>query len=518
MPSTLDIGLMRLDPGWRLLLRQIGCSFHEIDWDRTTPESSAVFILNAHVDARHANRLEELLAAGAAVLDASNFLLRTLPSRNFTARYYDALIPTSDEPTFHDVRIVDLHRLIHTYHAAQHVGNTVFMGNFHKGHFVHLPFDIGRLMLDERRERKRFYSPSGRYPDELVAAVSKGELRKIVVRSLRWLFERRGLPSVFLERTPDLHHVPFCFRIDSDYGSESQIRAMRRVARRHGIHPTWFVHAEPQQKFLGCYREFADDGDEIGIHAWRHRTFRDYVENSANINAADAALRSVGIAARSFASPTGRWSPGLDRALNEFGFDYSSEFGLDYDDLPFYPCTGGRFSNVLQLPIHPISIGTMIRAHMTPSQMIDYYRAVIDEKIAHHEPVLLYGHPGHGHLDVLDAVFAYVNSRNLMKTTMGEFAAWWKHRSAIRFGATYEGDAVVINGDGIPDDIGFIVYRSDGAQGVVHGAGRHTLDSIEWRTTFAEPIPAPSDLRRTRRLSLRTLAHTIEDFNATVRQ
>ena len=50
--------------------------------------------------------------------------------------------------------------------------------------------------------------------------------------------------------------------------------------------------------------------------------------------------------------------------------------GYDYDNLP---CSiiKDRFSNVMQIPIHPISIGRLNRSHYSSNEMIEYYSNVL---------------------------------------------------------------------------------------------------------------------------------------------
>ena len=49
---------------------------------------------------------------------------------------------------------------------------------------------------------------------------------------------------------------------------------------------------------------------------------------------------------------------GLKAALEKLQVGHSSEFGLAYDDLPFWP----RQSSVLQVPVHPVSLGIFLNA------------------------------------------------------------------------------------------------------------------------------------------------------------
>ena len=58
--------------------------------------------------------------------------------------------------------------------------------------------------------------------------------------------------------------------------------------------------------------------------------------------------------------------------FEDMDFEYSSEFTLDYDDLPFFPYLKDGFSKVLQIPIHPISLGRLRRSHFSKNEMLKY--------------------------------------------------------------------------------------------------------------------------------------------------
>ena len=53
--------------------------------------------------------------------------------------------------------------------------------------------------------------------------------------------------------------------------------------------------------------------------------------------------------------------------------EYSSEFGFDYDNFPFFPYINNKASSVLQIPIHPIGISRLNRSHYSEFEMLKYY-------------------------------------------------------------------------------------------------------------------------------------------------
>ncbi len=148
---------------------------------------------------------------------------------------------------------------------------------------------------------------------------------------------------------------------------------------------------------------------------------------------------------------------------------HSSEFGLAYDDLPFFPRGGDNCadeSSVLQIPIHPVSLGIFLeavqgegarRASTTQQAVraaIDYFRQTAREKYHAGEPVFFYGHPT-GRLgrypQVLHAVFDTADAFGaIWKTTLSRFAAWWRLRGKVRLTVIRRGEIFTVTSSGRP--------------------------------------------------------------------
>jgi peptidoglycan/xylan/chitin deacetylase (PgdA/CDA1 family) len=512
--QSLAIGITRQMPGWSILLSQIGISGRNVLWNMLQPEHYAAVIVSDDPSRSEREALEGYLRAGGAILDAGGFLESLEPERFARARL-GTIYGSADEPVFTASRIIDIGRSGRVHDRAEHLGRRIYLGEHGGGFIAQLPFDPDALVRESGSRRRQFHSPGRALPDEVVSEVSKGEIGYIVERSLQWLLAQRSLPFLQLWRFPGRARSIFSFRIDSDYGTARELTDLHRTASAYGIRPSWFIHVEPQQGMLDLFRSF--EGDELALHAWRHRTFDSYETNAANIAEANAVLRAAGIEPRGFAAPLGRWNPGLARAVEEEGFEYSSEFALDYDDLPFLPWNVWRQSSVLQIPIHPVSIGNFIRVKASDAEMIAYYNAVIDRKLAAAEPVILYGHPGHGRLEVIDAIFRRMSREDVPNMTMGEYAQWWRSRLDTRFDAIIENGRIVVTSERRDRRTFIRAIAPDGTIAFLDNDGAHDIDSIAWGIAPA-PTAAPADLRRARAFSLRLLRHAIEDFNSIIRQ
>ncbi len=261
----------------------------------------------------------------------------------------------------------------------QSAKSMIFVGEYGGGRVVVLPFDAGEIVLDGRVMTKSFYASRGRLPFEKVSLVTKNGVRRLVARSLELLHHLRGLPYVHAWYFPSGARSLFALRIDTDYSGESEIEHLSRTLHACGVPLTWFVDVKSQEKIITSYAKM--EGDEIGIHCYNHITYGDYRRNVDNIRAAAAILEMHGMEARSFAAPYGTWNEGIARAVEHCGFEYSSEFSYDYDNFPSFPLLEGEYSRTLQVPVHPISIGSLRRQGFSEQEMTEYFHDAVKTQV-----------------------------------------------------------------------------------------------------------------------------------------
>src|SRR6201999_679043 len=129
----------------------------------------------------------------------------------------------------------------------------------------------------------------------------------------------------------------------------------------------------------------------------------------------------------------GLWNPALDRSMAALDHVYSSDFGLDFDSLPFFTDSG-----VLQIPVHPFSPERFAihqeDAGLGPASshaVLHHYLTALERQVALRRPAHLYGHPevlGRMAHTVLPALFDAVARLNLPNMTLDAFARWWIER------------------------------------------------------------------------------------------
>lgn len=490
MTTRLHIGIVRPQPGWQLLLDQIG-----VDWsalvvgDTPSPSQYSAIVVPTRLATTERAALLEYTRAGGALLDAAQaFSSSTLP------RPVRTLFPERNDTLFGDIPLLDLFSFVRTKRTAPYLQGTIELREEGNGTMAWLGLPIAQLMLDTRKRRKQFYAPSGHFPNEMVALVSKAAIRLVVTRLLKELHFRRGLPFAHKRFFPEDAPSIFCFRIDSDGGSRAQVESWCSIAHRHAIPMTWFLHMEGYGEWLDVFAQYPKQ--ETGIHAMQHATYDTYEENKRNIQLAREVLDAQGMHYEGYAAPFGTWNTAVALAEEYHGFSYASEFSLCYDDVPFYPWVQERFSPVLQVPIHPICIGSLARAGMTPDHMNNYNQGVIDAKLYAGEPVIMYDHPLHPYTDVLDALFAHANARALPALSFAEYAHWWKQRLAGSFAAQWDGHTTTAN-FGLPHAAWLEVWQSHTANTLLRPDNTTVTPQ---HTTRTQPS-VPETIRAVRALS-----------------
>lgn len=477
---SLGIGIVELRPAWKSLLMQLGLNFEEIRFSgELRPTDYAVIIVNRKPSPAEQETLASYIDQGGSLLDtgflAAPFFAKT-PQPTFTR----TLFPFLENNLFKHIDLIDIFSTTFTIREAPLLAGNAFFERRGYGHYGFLGFEVDKLLLDSRAMQKEFYleTDSRRLPSERVARVSRGGIVKVIGAMLESLFYRRELPFIFKWHFPSGYQNIFAFRVDTDFSSKEQIQAYYQVARRHNMRMSWFLHVEAHQKWLGDFHHLRDQ--EYAVHCFRHHTYEDYAQNAANLARARELMEAERLPFEGFAAPYGIWNNGLDRAIREARFLYSSEFSLAYDTLPFYPVVDNQLSPVLQLPVHPISVGTLKRARVSSAEMARYLRRQVNIKIANSDPLLFYDHPNHDFPEVPDALFTYIRHLRVPNVNFSTFARYWRKRDRSRFKAVLAGNELLLDSDDIDPAVQFMVYRDWDHQALLPQTGAYPLNRTAW--------------------------------------
>ena len=496
----IEIGIVGQNPGWKLLLAQEGVPHATIETADDLRRYSAIV---AGDDCPQAliGPLKNYLQQGGGVL-CSGIAFEKISGIPSAGGFIRWLIPEPESP-FSESGLTDIFLDGHIPGGANTVVDangrcTVLNREYMGGYIVGFPFDPASVVLDERPMTKSFYAARSRLPYERVTAVTKNSVRVLFGKGLEILHHARGYLYGHLWYYPNDGRPIAAFRVDTDFAGQRDVEELLSLSQHERKPFTWVIDLHSQEANISIYRQMEDQ--DLALHCYRHAWFHDKRDALNDLSHGMEVLRRNNVAVRTCALPYGQWSAGLGEALEEIGVRFSSEFSYDADNLPSAPYLGTRFSGVVQIPVHPISIGTLSRQGFRADDMLAYYRLVIGRKLRLREPVILYHHPKNHHTDVLKTVLTDLAGSSPDWMTMTQFGEWWRRRNLS--GVTIECSEVDCR-IGSEQPIGECrvrLTRADGTEVFLSREGVHDLRNSHW---VARPhVPrVPDDIGRIRKFN-----------------
>lgn len=302
---------------------------------------------------------------------------------------------------------------------------------------VYIDIDLNKELADYSSTAKEFITSAGSVR-ERVALFPKAAARAALSGAVKSACDMRGIPFVRLWYYPGRYNSLFNFRFDLDEDIGNELENIAAVARNYKDCTTMFACCASFKKNSYKIKGLIDEGFDVQSHGYYHHTYSDKGQNRKNIQKSLGYFKMLNHRVDGFAAPKGRWNPGLQETLQELGFSYSSEFALDYDNLPFYPVMGRTFSKVLQIPIYPVCWGLYNDAAINDSEAIKKYMlSVITNKFIRNMPIIIYGHPGEQISKepvLLKEIYERIDTLNgVWKVNLSGLAGWWKKRERIDF-------------------------------------------------------------------------------------
>ncbi|WP_165251410.1 hypothetical protein [Paludisphaera soli] len=297
------------------------------------------------------------------------------------------------------------------------------------------PIDPFQALIDDRPMRGA-WQVQGWTLHERVARHPKAWIRERLIARLREAVAARDGLWMRLAPFPHPYRSAFNLRVDLDEPAAEDY--FRFALGRNLLDDccTHFVSTNAYQHEAEVLANLA--GRDAQSHGHYHYIHRDGEANLRNLERADGILRAQGFPVEGFAAPHGRWNASLDDALESLGYSYSTDFQLGYDDFPFFPWKDGRFSKVLQVPVHPICEGLFLDAGATGGRVVaEHLARVVEEKVAAGEPAFVYGHPERrlGRMPEVPLALAATLRRQplVWRTTLTEMARWWRWRASRKW-------------------------------------------------------------------------------------
>ena len=509
---NLKIGLTDRKPGWEIILNQEGVSYEIIPcFNEIKSSDFSALIVSGFNSLKQHNNILDYINSGGAVLVDSEISLKLL-NINMKKCKFKYLIPKRNS-IYSEVGLVDIYQngLIPTGKDIINLDNglNIKLKKVGKGIILILPFNVNKLLSDVSNLRKKFYFKRIELPSERVSKISKSEIRKIVRISLEYLHHFRDLPFVQLWYYPNGQKNIFAFRVDTDFCERKNVIDLYKICKKNNISGSWFIETKSSERWISDFINMKNQ--EIGLHCYRHIVFKNSYDNHNNFNRGLEILRQNKINPLGFVSPYGEWNYSLGNSIEYLGFKYSSEFSLSYDDLPFYPLMQNRFSKVMQIPIHPISIGRMLRSHFTNEEMWQYYRNIIDKKIKLNEPIILYHHPSHKIFDIFDRIFKFINEHHIKVLNFSDLYHWWKKKNEVTFTAILEDEKIIIKSNNFSNDLWLKVSSSKQGTSKIQINPEINLKKLKWDRKSELPSN-PKDIMRIRKFSLRDILYDLENI------
>jgi hypothetical protein len=514
----IHVGVIGNHPGWLLLLQQEGIPF-SVDVNEIAIDGFSVVIAGDDTPSGIGLQLLEYLKQGGSVL-CSGKTFQQFAGIKMNEKFIQYLVPNSN-PEFANIDLVDIYRRCLMHPEANTIQSddgkpSTFVGEYGGGYVIVLPFDAGEAILDYRTATKSFYAESSRLPFENVSLVSKGAILRLVSRALEILHHRRNLPYVHFWYYPKDARSIFAFRIDTDLADRSKIKSLYETLKSIGggsrdkhITATWFVDVKSQKRWLADYANMLDQ--EIGIHCYEHKKFGSLEKFRDDVRQAIGVMSQVGLHPTCSAAPYGQWNEEIGEATESFGFQYTSEFSYDYDNLPSFPYLRSKFSNVLQLPIHPISIGNLRRQGFDKQDILKYYESLLKRKLAANEPCFIYHHPKNGYEEVLKNIFEFVCQNNISIVRMKEYVEWWKKRIEVKAQFEYAGSTLRVNRDSSEESIWVHIKQNNGLETLIPMSSEISFHNLKW-TSKPSSISVSQDYLRIRKFNPWIWIIRSEDF------
>ena len=250
---------------------------------------------------------------------------------------------------------------------------------------------------------------------------------------------------------------------------------------------------------------------EIGLHCYRHKVFNNFRKNNLNLQKGVSILKKNGIENLGFASPFGVWNTALSDSINKLNFKYSSEFGLDYDNLPFFPIMNkNKFSNVLQIPIHPICVGSLKNSKHNSEKIKKYFENIIKNHTSNNLPIFIYDHPKQFEEKILKWLFNKINELNFPSLTLQDYAEWWKQRLKIKWKAKIKNNKIILDYENWNESVFLKVSKLNMKSIILNKNNLPDIKNFKWE--IDNPIQSLNNIEELNKINRKIITNNILQF------
>ena len=502
MSQRLSIGLSDPSPLLISLLNSIGVWYEKVDITKDLSRTYSLLIIgNTKPDQTTEHQIRNYLATGGALLEISTDPIY-YPSL-VTKRYSHSISNEKSGTEFDRISHIDI------YSRWSYSDSSIFSGlvDFKvtkNGTLGFVGLNLTDLPKDSDYTRKRFLSPFGRQPDEIVNKLSRDSLADLIELSVQRMFHIHKLPFIKKWISPEPKPV-FGFRIDTDFGTKESIEPIYKLLDNHSLNGTWFLHVQAHENWLKWFKDLNDQ--ELALHGYKHGYSSSFSKVRSNIEQGLKTLVKNDIQPKGFCAPYGIWNNALRKSLEDFEFEYTSEFTSGYDALPFT----NQYSDNIQVPVHPICTGSLNRRQYSFEDMKSYFCHIYDQKKALHKPVIFYHHPLQNGLELFDEIFTKANSDGMTNLTFLEYARFWRSRSQHKFSAVLSNRGIEI--DSNDSSLLFFISKTPNEFALISSESQ--LVSLDLNPSFkynSPSLPSVQELEKMQRDRLQILKTSFIDW------
>tara|TARA_X000001036_G_scaffold437391_1_gene482621 strand:- start:268 stop:1821 length:1554 start_codon:yes stop_codon:yes gene_type:complete len=510
--KSLTIGITNLNPTWDIILNQIGPPYLHINNSSfNTLNKHACIIINSNSTLIKDDIFKYINEGGGVIIESKIAKkLFKISTRNLFVKYvntkFDKIFSRVTSGIINSTLIVSKNSKFLKDQYGRFLVDTLNIG---KGYVIIIPSDLINCIKSIENKRKNFPTYSNFFPNERVSTVSKRTLREIIYISLLEIYNKKNIPFLSLNSFPNAHKTIFNFRVDTDFAEKKQIEKLYSLCKEFNINATWFVETKSSKNWINTYKSMQNQ--EIGLHCYRHKVFNDFRKNNLNLQKGFSILKKNGIENLGFASPFGVWNNALCDSINKFNFKYSSEFGLDYDNLPFFPIMNkNKFSNVLQIPIHPICVGSLKNSKHSTEQIKKYFENLIKNHTLNNLPIFIYDHPKQFEEKILKWLFNKINELNFPSLTLVDYAEWWKQRLKIKWKAKIKNNKIILDYENWNDSVFLKISKLNMKSIIINKNNLPDIKNFKWE--IDNPILPLNNIEQLNKINRKIITNNILQF------
>jgi hypothetical protein len=320
--------------------------------------------------------------------------------------------------------------LFYKNHSEKYKITGFFESYYRNMLILSFPFNFLKLSIgDIGFSYQPHYSPYvKKYFVEVGPNVQWNQIGNYIFINLASIFLKKKIPFLYLDYKPNKKY--FFFRIDADGFNQSTFYKTLSLINNNKIIAYWFIDVLGWFRNLKFIKLLYYHKQQIGIHSFRHVTYKKFFTNLVNLFIANFFIKlnsKIKPNDTAAVSPFGYYYLGYQKAINFFQYKFSSEFGYDINNLPSLP----QNSSVLQIPCYPGSVGVYLDSKWTRDEIAKHLKNHVLNSLKKYNIILIYDHPDHiaQYDKEFKNVFSLIKSKNIVNKELGFYFKIWKARS-----------------------------------------------------------------------------------------